>query len=109
MQRLVWQDDVTKLDTYVDSDWAGCRVTCRSTSGGASMLGRHCIMAWSAPQTVMALSSGKAELYSIVKGATIKENSDGSAAIGIINKSGVGKLRHIRAQYLWLQEEVKEK
>ena len=71
VQRLEWQDEVTNYDTYVDSDWAGCKVTCRSTSGGASMLGSHCIMAWSATQAVMALSSGEAELYSMVKGATI--------------------------------------
>ena len=71
VQRLEWQDDVTKLDTYVDSDWAGCKVTCRSTSGGASMLGSRCVMAWSATQAVMALSSGEAELNSMVKGVTM--------------------------------------
>ena len=34
-QKFVWQDEPAKADAYTDSDWAGCRSTCRSTSGGA--------------------------------------------------------------------------
>ena len=29
-----WQHQAPGFDTYVDSDWAGCRATARSTSGG---------------------------------------------------------------------------
>jgi len=75
---------------------------------------------------VIALSSGEAELYGMIKGAAItigltslagdfgrevqgKVHSDASAAIGIVNRSGVGKLRHVRVQYLWLQEKVRDK
>ena len=29
-----WQSPAAGIDTYVDSDWAGCRATARSTSGG---------------------------------------------------------------------------
>ena len=32
--------------------------------------------------------------------------SDASAAIAISQRSGLGKLRHIQTQYLWLQERV---
>ena len=42
-QRFPWQDLPEKIDAYVDSDWAGCKRTGRSTSGGALMLGQHCI------------------------------------------------------------------
>jgi hypothetical protein len=72
------------------------------------------------------LSSGEAELYAMLKGATVtigfislaadfgrnlqgKVHSDASAAIAIVNRSGVGKLRHIRVQYLWLQQRVADK
>jgi len=30
------------LDTFVDSDWAGCLETRKSTSGGVVMHGAHC-------------------------------------------------------------------
>ena len=33
--------------------------------------------------------------------------SDASAALGIVNRQGLGKLRHINVQYLWLQAKVR--
>ena len=124
MQRFVWQDVVKSATTFVDSDWAGCKTTCRSTSGGVVTLGAHAIMSWSATQAVVALSSGEAELYALTKGAATtlgvmslgedfgmsfhaKVGSDASAAIGMVNRTGAGKLRHIRVQYLWIQDVVK--
>jgi len=90
------------------------------------MLGKQCISAWSSTQGVIALSSGEAELYAMLKGATMtigfislaadfgrnlqgKVHSDASAAIPIVNRSGVGKLRHVRVQYFWLQQRVRDK
>ena len=35
--------------------------------------------------------------------------SDASAAIAISQRSGLGKLRHIQTQFLWLQERVSAK
>ena len=46
---------------------AACR---RSTSGGLILLGEHLIKSWSTTQTITALSSGEAEYYAIVKGAS---------------------------------------
>ena len=34
-----WQGEEEEVDGYTDSDWAGCRVTGKSTSGGAIMVG----------------------------------------------------------------------
>ena len=34
---------------------------------------------------------------------------DASAALGIVNRQGLGKLRHINVRYLWLQEKVRNK
>ena len=54
--RLTWefqmQSHCTSLDVYTDSDWAGCRKTCKSTSGGAIMLGGHCFKIWSKTQAM---------------------------------------------------------
>ena len=88
------------------------------------MLGEHSLRTWSATQGVVALSSAEAELYAMMKGASEtlgmlslamdfgdvldgRVRSDASAAIGIVNRTGVGKLRHIRVQYLWLQDKVR--
>ena len=49
MPRLVylypWQE-IDAIDVYVDTDWAGCARTRKSTSGGCVMLGRHMIKSW---------------------------------------------------------------
>ena len=46
---------------WVDSDWAGCQRTRKSTSGGIVMFGSHTVKSWSTTQQVIALSSGEAE------------------------------------------------
>ena len=81
------------------------------------LLGRHLIKSWSSTQPVIALSSGEAELYALVKGAaqssglismlqdyavdvTARVFIDSSAALGIAHRAGLGKTRHISTQYL---------
>ena len=72
--RVVWhftfQQPQTTLRMYSDSDWAGCRRTARSTSGGVAMVGGHCIRCYSVTQKFVTLSSGEAELVGIVKMST---------------------------------------
>ena len=34
VQMFEWQALPASIDIYTDSDWAGCKSTCRSTSGG---------------------------------------------------------------------------
>ena len=89
------------------------------------MHGSHLIKSWSVNQSVIALSSGEAEYYALVKSAAIvlgvqslcsdlgvvnnrpiELKSDASAAIGICNRIGLGKVRHIEVNQLWLQEKV---
>ena len=54
------------IDGYGDTDYAGCRRTRRSTSGGMVMHGRHILKTWSTTQATVALSSGEAELHGVV-------------------------------------------
>ena len=63
-----YQDEVRKIDVWTDTDYAGCRETRKSTSGGVIQLGKHTIRGWSNTQKVIALSSGEAEYYGIVRG-----------------------------------------
>ena len=70
--RLVWrfryQPSCDEIVTYVDTDFAGCLSTRRSTSGGAGMRGRHLVKHWSLTQGTVTLSSAEAELHGICKG-----------------------------------------
>ena len=87
------------------------------------MLGSHCIKTWSVNQQVIAMSSGEAEYYGMVKGASnalgvvgmlkdiglnlaINLYTDSSAAKGIASRRGLGRVRHIELCELWLQDQV---
>ena len=75
---------------------------------------------------MIALSSGEAEYYAALKGAScalgfeamlrdlgievkIILYTDSTAARGIIHRAGLGKLRRLETGYLWLQAAVKAK
>jgi hypothetical protein len=119
------QERQTKITGFSDSDWAGCKRTAKSTSGGIIMKGSHLIKSWSSTQKSITLSSGEAELVAAVKTCTGligisqlmrdwgKEVEgevyvDSNAAIGTAMRRGNGKLRHVRVGILWIQEKVAE-
>ena len=121
-----WQSgsDSSTLNVFVDTDFAGCRETRRSTSGGVAMLGSHTIKQWSKTQSTLALSSGEAELSGIAAGAAqaigpqtilrdlgfnvkIVLHSDATAAIGIARRKGMGKIRHLDVSDLWVQDKIR--
>ena len=121
--RFEWQDAPDKIDVYVDTDYAGCRRTRKSTSGGIVLHGKHMIKGWASIQTVVALSSGEAEYYGVVRGAcesigirSIAEDmgsnvqivlhTDSSAAKGIASRKGIGKVKHLDTRTLWVQDKV---
>ena len=68
MQWYPIQDETSTVVLSTDADWATCRETRRSNSGGTVMLGDHLIAAWSRVQPRIALSSGEAELYAVLRG-----------------------------------------
>ena len=105
---------------FSDADWAGCPRTRRSTSGGTILLGNHWLKACSKTQATAALSSAESELYAMVKtsnevlgtlsllkdfGMNIGGSilGDASACLGVIQRQGLGKLRHLNTNYLWVQ------
>ena len=100
------------IDMFVDSDFAGCPRTRKSTAGGCAIFGDHCIKSWAKTLPILALSSGEAELMVVVKGTTealglqalfsdlgmqrkIVVRSDATAVIGIVPGIGLGKVRHL--------------
>ena len=85
------------------------------------MVGNHVVKSYSRQQKVLALSSAEAETYGMVACSaevlgiqacavdmgleySASIYADASAALGIVQRRGVGKVRHIRTQSLWLQE-----
>ena len=118
-----WQEPISHLVTFADSDWAGCAKTRRSTSGGVITHGAHALTHWSSTQATVALSSAEAELNSTVKAASEtlgilnlyseignkmsgEVMTDSSGAKGIAQRSGCGKVKHLEVRQLWIQEVV---
>ena len=83
------------------------------------------IKSWSKQQPVIALSSGEAELYACNRGARealgvrsicaelgietkVTVEIDASATEGMLQRRGLGKMRHVSVQELWGQEAVKK-
>ena len=62
ISKVAFQEEPYEVEGFSDSDWAGCKKTSQSTSGGAIMTGNHCKKTWSTAQKNITLSSGEAEL-----------------------------------------------
>ena len=62
-----YQERPQFVDGFSDSEWAGCKKTARSTSGGVIMWGSHQLKSWSTTQKSITLSSAEAELVAAVK------------------------------------------
>ena len=81
MPRLVhvykWQGSPSVVDIYVDTDFAGCRETRRSTSGGAVVIGGYLVKHWSKTQTTISLSSGESELHGTDQNMAISDGRHG--------------------------------
>ena len=59
------------MTIWTDTNFAGCGRTRKSTRGGVAMLGSHMVKSWCSTQSIVSLSSGEAEYYGIVKGASM--------------------------------------
>ena len=88
------------------------------------MNGQHCFKTWASTQAIIALSSGEAEYYGIVKAGSaalgckamfhdlgvsvgLRVHTDAEAAKGVANRIGLGKTRHIAVHFLWVQEKIR--
>ena len=115
-----------RLEVMCDSDWAACRETRRSMSSLAVRFGSHLLETSCSKQSLVALSSGESEFYSLVRGGAqgiqiqqclefmkVKVQlvllSDSSAARGIASRQGSGKVKHLAMKELWLQQAVRDK
>ena len=82
----------------------------------------HTIKTWAKAQSLIAKSTGEAELYGTVRGsceglglqslygdfgvkAALKVYLDANAAKGIVERKGLCKVRRIDVEHLWLQQQ----
>ncbi len=128
--RCIWsyvrQGRVTIADAWSDADWAGCLDTRRSTSCTWMMAGLHLLSASATTQNVISTSSGESEFYALTKsasraigGAAMAKDLaihfsprvlvDATASKGIASRRGVGRVRHLHTQVLWVQEAVADR
>ena len=118
--------EASAIEVYSDTDWGGCVRTRKSMSGGCMMIGSHVTNFWSSTQASLALSSGEAEYYGVVRATSIglghqalfrdagleipaRVWTDSSAAKGTSARQGLGKLRHLECHSRWLQQRLKQK
>ena len=111
------------ISTYVDSDFAGCRSTRRSTTGMVQMIGGHAVKHTSNLQGGTGLNVSECEYHGLTHGAahglglrsymadlgfemSLEILSDGSAARAFASQHGLGRQRLVQTRYLWLQERV---
>ena len=97
--------------------------TRRSTSGGCLFLGSYLIQHWSRTQQAVSLSSCEAEINALNKGGTeglglahlvqecrlpvdLHVRTDASAAVGVCERVGAGKVKHLSIKQLWAQDRI---
>ena len=114
------------VNVYVDSDWAGCSKTRKSTSGSTvNVLGCNMIST-ARTQGTLALSSGEAELYAIGQGVSealfvrsmllesklakkisVIAHTDSTAGKSMATRFGTGKkTKHVELRFLYMQNLV---
>jgi len=119
-----YQKNCNIIDVWSDTDRAGCLERCKYTNGGVIVCGSHVIKHWSGTQALSALSSGEAEFYGCVRvgshglglksilsdlgvtGKRLRINTDAVVAKSLASRRGIGGIRHIEVNQLWLQDKV---
>ena len=109
------------LEVFTDSDWANDKNTRRSVSACVMFYGSCLLFSASRTQKIVSLSSAEAEVYACSSGSSdavllsrllswltgrrtlVYVYTDSSGARGILQRQGVGRLRHLSCRILWLQ------
>ena len=111
----------SEIRAVTDANWAGELEGLRSTSCGRIYFGDHLLETYSSTQQIVALSTAESEYISITKGAAhalevrsamvefgltfnVVCETDASAGRAMATRRGVGRVRHLVARLLWLQQ-----
>eukprot|EP00435_Cladocopium_sp_Y103_P027470 s353_g6.t1 len=118
--------DMDKLVVHSDTDWVNCKKTRKSCACGMFTVGGCLLFSYARSLQMICLSSGEAEFNGGVaacsEGLFLKEIFgfigfpltmevllDSSAARGIFQRQGVGRVRHLEVKSLWVQQALHRK
>ena len=90
---FTWKDECTTIEVFSDSDWAGCKTTRKSTSGGICTIGKDVIKSWAVTQPFITKSSCEAELV-----AATKAGAEGLGLKGLCHDFNFG-LTSVRSRF----------
>ena len=116
-----YQEMPSEIRAVTDANRAGELEGLRSTSCGWIYFGDHLLETYSSTQEIVALSTAESEYISITKGAAhalevrsamvefgltfnVACETDASAWRAIATRRRVGRVRHLDARLLWLQQ-----
>jgi len=120
------QEACTVLTVKSDSNWAGDIIERKSTSCIQLLRGKHLLRQQVSTQQVQALSSGEAEFVALVKAGSLALGmksllvdmgssvskvvlyTDSTAAKGMCQRGGLGRVRHLDTGLLWIQNFVRD-
>jgi hypothetical protein len=122
-QLIPRQSAITTINTFCDTDHAGCVRTRKSTTGVVIKVGDAFVRSICRGQSLIALSSGEAEFYGLVSAASeslgdqslaedfgirlnIRIHMDATAGAAIGSRRGLGRVKHLSTVFLWVQEYV---
>ena len=88
------------------------------------MIGKHLIKSWSTTQPSVTMSSGEAEMVGVTRAAAaafgfrslladlgldwpVRVWTDSTASIGMCSRQGLGKVRHLDVQLMWIQQRIR--
>ena len=115
------------LEVITDADYAGNKNDRKSTGSFQIFIDGNLVESKVRAQKSIALSSGESEFVAMVAGSsegllvrrlwnkmtgmqcTMKVRSDSSAARSMVQRQGIGRVRHLDASLLWIQQKEKEK
>ena len=124
--RLEADGDINTIYAFSDADWAGCPEERLSTGCALVFWCGGLIHSHSRTIRDVSLSSGESEFYGITAATgealyvqeilkdigiptSLKILTDASTARAICVREGVGKVRHLAARLLWIQQKVQDK
>ena len=115
------------IEVVTDADYAGNQHDQKSTSSFQIFMDGNLVESKVRSQKAISLSSGESEFVAMVAGCsegllikylwqklagapcTLKIRSDSSAARAMTQRQGIGRVRHLDASLLWIQQKEKEK
>ena len=115
------------VEIVTDSDHAGNKNDRKSTSSMQVFIDGNLIDSKVRSQKAIALSSGESEFMALVAGCSegmlvrhlwnqitggarkMRARSDSSAGRGMTQRQGIGRVRHLDASMLWIQQKEREK